>query len=477
MRTKLSSLLILAISASGTVVPRNASTVVLTRLFNSGHWMPELNGSAWSTVGYWQEANLVEAMSNYLLLGMEAGQSTACTCIPCGSNTPGALPSGSCSPAVSDCSATSPANAGCYTQCSSSCDCATHTCGHADIPVSQHQVASAILRSFKAYPASWLITHPPESTSYDDLLWWALAYLRAYDLCQARPDLMSCTAPSGNTTTLLAEARQIFDFVYDKSWNEDYCKGGFAWALKAQNYKNCVTNQQGVLVASKLAVLLPAGTVCACKANETYRAIALRTAAWLQQAPMRDISSGLFNDGLYCAAQTKPNNFTCTNDNGTVWSYCQGLPLGYAQYLHRLTNRTAYLEDALKIVRAVQVQLTVALDKSDTIGILYEKGCAVDSVCDWVSPPLPSACKCDNNQIIFKGIVARYLHYFGEYIHQSHPADAASIQVRHVHSPRCSDPGEQSPSATIGPETCTFPSLCPETCTFPSLCPEPCTRP
>jgi hypothetical protein len=89
MRTKLSSLLVLAISASGHVGAagrrsfhggRNASTAVLTRLFNSGHWMPELNGSAWSTAGYWQEADLVEAVSNYWLLGMELGQSTACTC-------------------------------------------------------------------------------------------------------------------------------------------------------------------------------------------------------------------------------------------------------------------------------------------------------------------------------------------------------------------------------------------------------------
>ena len=68
--------------------------------------------------------------------------------------------------------------------------------------------------------------------------------------------------------------------MYDHSWNQDYCSGGFCWALKAQNYKNCVTNQQGVLVAAKLARLLPDGARCACKADESYRAIALRTSAW-----------------------------------------------------------------------------------------------------------------------------------------------------------------------------------------------------
>ena len=67
--------------------------------------------------------------------------------------------------------------------------------------------------------------------------WWALAYLRAHELCTLRPAVLPCTAPGGNVTTLLGTARQIYDFVYDKSWNTDYCQGGFAWALGSQNYK------------------------------------------------------------------------------------------------------------------------------------------------------------------------------------------------------------------------------------------------
>ena len=51
-------------------------------------------------------------------------------------------------------------------------------------------------------------------------------------------------------------------------------QGGFAWALTAQNYKNCVTNQLGVLAAAKLAVLYrdagQADKACACKAEATY---------------------------------------------------------------------------------------------------------------------------------------------------------------------------------------------------------------
>jgi hypothetical protein len=83
------------------------------------------------------------------------------------------------------------------------------------------------------------------------------------------------TTPLTYSTTPLTYSTTPLTF----SRNEDYCKGGFAWALKSQNYKNCVTNQQGVLVASKLAVLLPTDAVCACKAKVSKLAVLLLTDA------------------------------------------------------------------------------------------------------------------------------------------------------------------------------------------------------
>ena len=87
------------------------------------------------TIGYWQEANLCETFANFLLADG------------------GAAPPG----------------------------------GDLDA-----RVAAAMRRSFAHYPAQWLITNAPEDSSYDDLLWWALAYLRAHELCLARPALMPC---------------------------------------------------------------------------------------------------------------------------------------------------------------------------------------------------------------------------------------------------------------------------------------------
>jgi predicted alpha-1,6-mannanase (GH76 family) len=187
----------------------------------------------------------------------------------------------------------------------------------AALEVTHTYVAAAIRRSFVTFNADWLIATPPENTSYDDLMWWALAYIRAHELCLVNPELMPCTVPrsspaadgafGASSRTLLEEAKLIYDYTYNKSWNDDFCGGGFCWALKAQNYKNCVTNQQGVLVASKLATLIPstsAAAVCNCKAHETYAQIALRTSGWLSAAPMRNTSSKLFNDGLYVTTTT-----------------------------------------------------------------------------------------------------------------------------------------------------------------------------
>ena len=166
---------------------------------------------------------------------------------------------------------------------------------------SRQYAFGALQRSFRTYTAQRLIAgtaYGASNTSYDDLLWWALAYLRAHELCVAQPAVL-CDAPGGGS--LLQQGRLIFDFMYDHSWNEDFCDGGYCWALKAQNYKNCVTNQQGVLVAAKLARLLPVGARCDCKAGESYRAIALRTSGWLRRSPMRNASNGLYNDGQKAA--------------------------------------------------------------------------------------------------------------------------------------------------------------------------------
>ena len=79
---------------------------------------------------------------------------------------------------------------------------------------------------------------------------------------------------------------------------------------------------------------------------------------------------------------------------------------------------------------AVQTHLTApARWPSGEGGVLMEHACGQDRICGWVSPSLPTACKCDNNQQIFKGIISRYLGYLLSYVSTlgTHPDQATAI--------------------------------------------------
>ena len=248
---------------------------------------------------------------------------------------------------------------------------------------------------------------------------------------------------AGAVTTLLEQGKRIFDYAYNASWNTDYCQGGFAWSLASQNYKNCVTNQLGILTASKLGRLLRVvgreHELCDCKAKETYSAVARRTAAWLERAPMRNASTKLYKNELYCAAHnvSAGRETICTGTDTPMWTYCQGLPLGFDVELHRLTGDNSLLDDAFVISNAVQKYMTVparwpsgaTAAAGGSGAVLMESGCTADPICTWTVPPLPKNCKCDNNAMIYKGIMSRYLGYLYGYSVATHPAEAATIRA------------------------------------------------
>ena len=78
---------------------------------------------------------------------------------------------------------------------------------------------------------------------------------------------------------------------------------------------------------------------------------------------------------------------TCQNDNGTVWSYNQGVILGGLVELHQAAPNDLYLATAEKIALAAIEHM------SDSIGILHE----------------PCEPNCGNDGPQFKGIFMRNL--------------------------------------------------------------------
>lgn len=194
---------------------------------------------------------------------------------------------------------------------------------------------------------------------YDDEGWWALAWIRAFDLTgEAR---------------YLAMAKTIFADMKD-GW-DDHCGGGIWWR-KDRRYKNAIANELFLLVAIRLHQRAPGDA-----GPDGYLQWAQREWAWFKQSGMIN-AQNLVNDGL---------NRYCENNGRTTWTYNQGVILGGLTDLYKTTGDTNYLNQAVAIANAAIRTLV------DEKGILKEP-CETGDCHGGDSPQ-------------FKGIFIRYLAY------------------------------------------------------------------
>ena len=121
---------------------------------------------------------------------------------------------------------------------------------------------------------------------YDDEGWWALAWIRSFDVFKER--------------AYLDMAEDIFTDM--EKGVDDVCGGGIWWN-KDRKYKNAITNELYFAVAASLA-----NRDVKRRRPDAYRDIAVKQLAWLEGSGMQN-SEGLFNDGLDVNA-----NGTCTNN-------------------------------------------------------------------------------------------------------------------------------------------------------------------
>ncbi len=188
---------------------------------------------------------------------------------------------------------------------------------------------------------------------YDDEGWWALGWIQAYDL-------------TGNSDYLVA-ATDIFANM--KNGSTTPCDGGIWWD-KAETYVNAIANTLYLSVASHLANRIPIQ-------KSYYVSIAQDQLSWFLGSGMLN-SNSLINDGL---------DATCKNNNGTVWSYNQGVILGALVELNTASPNSTYLPLAKSIATAAIKAL------SDSNGILHD--------------PCEPNCGGDGSQ--FKGVFMRNL--------------------------------------------------------------------
>ncbi|KAK9460280.1 glycoside hydrolase [Lipomyces oligophaga] len=199
------------------------------------------------------------------------------------------------------------------------------------------------------------------NNAYDDEGWWAMAWIRAYDVTQ-NPDYLS-----------MAESI----FVDMENGTDSVCGGG-TWWMKDRQYKNAIANELYLDVAASLA-----NRVSDPAAKQDYYDIAYNQFYWFINSGMIN-DEGLVNDGL-----TVNDDGSCTNNGQPTWTYNQGVILGGAVELVRAgANASEIYPPVISIASA-------AINLLTTDGILYDS-------CE------PS---CDSNSILFKGIFMRNLMY------------------------------------------------------------------
>jgi predicted alpha-1,6-mannanase (GH76 family) len=199
---------------------------------------------------------------------------------------------------------------------------------------------------------------------FDDNGWWALAWIRAYDLT--------------SESRYLDAAGRIFDNMIT-GW-DDTCGGG-VWWNEDREYKNAITNELFLALAARLHLRSPGS-------DGRYLDWALREWRWFSASGMIG-PVGLVNDGLTAG---------CQNNGRPAYTYNQGVILGGLADLHEITGDAAFLRYGQSIADAALRELTTP-PSAAVPGILTEPGEA-----DMIRR------RGDGSQ--FKGIFARNLYDF-----------------------------------------------------------------
>ena len=228
---------------------------------------------------------------------------------------------------------------------------------------------------------------------YDDASWWALTWIRAFDLTRDRKYLdMSATI--------------FWNIINSGGWDTT-CNGGIYWQRRdADNsgnapYKNAISSELFIALAGALYLRYaplpssyePGAALPAIVPAGVYRGWALRGWDWFRNTSGLINQNGFVNDGL---------DTECNNNGQPVWSYNHGVILGGLADLAQITGDSTYLDAAEQIADALlQNPVKVEISGVDENGILTEWN-------ELESIPSPDT---DVDHAQFKGIFVRNLAY------------------------------------------------------------------
>jgi hypothetical protein len=209
-------------------------------------------------------------------------------------------------------------------------------------------------------------------TSNDDQLWWSHAWLLCYKL-----------NPSGATSRhYLDKSMLLVDHVVETGYNTELCGGGVLWDSGIDDYKNAIANSLLIRSATELF---------SATMEEKYRDIADDVTGWFMRSGMLTDSFGVV-DGL---------DASCVA-NGLEWTYNDGMVIE-AFYKHgQNTNNNTLLDIAERVAERAVDRFTV--EGAEGGEVLAEDCCVT-----------PTDCACNQDGIMFKGVLAKSLSLLGSH--------------------------------------------------------------
>jgi len=159
---------------------------------------------------------------------------------------------------------------------------------------------------------------------YDDMEWMAIAWLRAY---QATGD-----------ERYKAAVMELWTDIQG-GWN-GHCGGGIAWRKSQRDYKNTPANAPAAILAARLHRAF---------GRDSDLEWAVRIHDWLLRH-LVDPESGFVWDGMNRLGDG-------AIDKDWTFTYCQGVFIGSALELYRITGDEAYRKQALRTATAAKAAL------------------------------------------------------------------------------------------------------------------------
>lgn len=206
----------------------------------------------------------------------------------------------------------------------------------------------------------------PEATGNDDQAWWALSALTAAE--------NNVVVPAGSPT-FLSMAQNVFN-EQKARWDESTCSGGMRFKINAGDagyeYKSSIANGLFFQLAARLAKLT---------GDADARAWAEKSYDWMSSTGLIDATFNVY-DGTDSAGE-------CLDLNLDQWSYNAGVFLYGAAVMASQTGDAKWVDRTNGFLAAAQRNFV-------RDSALHEP------ICD-------NQGTCNNDQISFKGILARWL--------------------------------------------------------------------